>query len=153
MFSAAATLSFKSEKQQSTEASDIMKPIFRLLTSRLEDQSTISDATIGAVSCLAMVEVCYFPPCSSPVSNREKLTRVQNMFGNHAKWKVHATGLREMVRAKGGMSSIEPGLQMKICRYEHPFRVDRPLHHVSLISPAEQTLKAPWTAFQHHNSL
>jgi len=69
LFSSAATLSFESEKRLSTEASDIMKPIFRLLASRLEHQSKISDATIGAVSCLAMVEVRYLP---LPYSSRQQ---------------------------------------------------------------------------------
>ena len=40
------------------------------------------------------------------------------MLGNYANWKVHATGLREMVRTRGGMLSVEPGLQMKIYRYD-----------------------------------
>jgi hypothetical protein len=61
ILSAAVTLSFRSEHRQSTEASKIMRPIFRLLTSRLKNQSSISDATIGAVSCLAMIEVSYKP--------------------------------------------------------------------------------------------
>ena len=39
------------------------------------------------------------------------------MLGNYSKWKVHAKGLKEMVRTRGGMSSVAPGLQMKICRY------------------------------------
>src|ERR1700733_14756055 len=71
------------------------------------------------------------------------------MFGNHAKWKVHATGLREMVRTKGGMSSIDPGLQMKICRYAHPWE----LRHLPLMSPTERTSKAPWTVSQHRSYL
>ena len=57
LFSSAVNISFLKEHRQSAEASDIMKTIFRLLTSRIEGQSEISDATIGAVSCLAMVEV------------------------------------------------------------------------------------------------
>ena len=57
LFASAVTISFVKERRQSEEASDIMKPIFRLLTSRLEDKSKITDATIGAVSCLAMIEV------------------------------------------------------------------------------------------------
>lgn len=57
LFSSAVTLSFESERGQSEEASSIMKPIFRLLASRLEGQPKMSDATIGAVSCLAMTEV------------------------------------------------------------------------------------------------
>ena len=57
LFSAAVTLSFFKEHRQSSEASDIMRPIFRLLTSRLDEKTEISDATIGAVSCLAMIEV------------------------------------------------------------------------------------------------
>ena len=67
LFASAVTISFTKEHRQSTEASDIMKPIFRLLTLRLEDKSKITDATIGAVSCLAMIEVSCsgdrgFPP-------------------------------------------------------------------------------------------
>jgi len=41
---------------------------------------------------------------------------LQNSLGNHAGWDLHAGGMAEMIRLKGGLSSIHPSLQMKIYR-------------------------------------
>jgi hypothetical protein len=75
LFSAAVTMSFKAEHGQSAEASNIMKPIFHLLTSRLKDHSKISDATIGAVSCLAMIEVNCYPQLATSDSDADTYNR------------------------------------------------------------------------------
>lgn len=57
LFASVVHISFVSGCRSSEESDVIMEPIFRQLGRRLQDYTKLSDATIGAVSCLAMVEV------------------------------------------------------------------------------------------------
>ncbi|EXJ59192.1 hypothetical protein A1O7_06624 [Cladophialophora yegresii CBS 114405] len=72
----------------------LMKAILSRLNRRLHEEK-YSDLTIGAVSCLALCE---------------------NQLGNHPKWKMHAAGMSEMVRARGGFQTVQDVLHMKIYR-------------------------------------
>ena len=103
MYSAAFGLSQADPKTNPNDINQLAGPIFQLLTSRLADRSSINDTTIGAVSCLAMVE---------------------NMSGNRAKWKVHVNGLREMIKTRGGIENIHASLVMKIIRADSEGSVD-----------------------------
>jgi Fungal specific transcription factor domain len=58
--------------------------------------SMLTDATIGAVSCLVLIELA---------------------LDQHEKSAVHGSGLVEMIRLRGGIGSINRSLQMKIYRY------------------------------------
>lgn len=71
-----------------------MKVILERLNRRLHD-GRLSDATIAAVSCLALCE---------------------NHAGNHKKWEMHAVGMSEMIRVRGGFSAIAAPMHMKIYR-------------------------------------
>lgn len=57
LFTSVVHLSVVSGCRGVEESDNLMEPIFRQLSQRLQDKTKPSDATIGAVSCLAMVEV------------------------------------------------------------------------------------------------
>ncbi|QDS75659.1 hypothetical protein FKW77_007173 [Venturia effusa] len=57
------------------------------------------DSIIGAISCL-------------------------NGLSNTATWQVHSRGLSELVRAKGGILSIDPSLRTKVCRSDIEGAID-----------------------------
>ncbi|KIX04814.1 uncharacterized protein Z518_05685 [Rhinocladiella mackenziei CBS 650.93] len=80
----------------------LMKIILDRLNPRLNDGKP-SDATIGAVSCLALCE---------------------NQRGNHSKWAMHAAGMSQMIRVRGGVSSIPEAMRMKIYRADIISAVD-----------------------------
>ncbi|KEF57165.1 uncharacterized protein A1O9_07355, partial [Exophiala aquamarina CBS 119918] len=84
------------------DASLLMKVILDRLNRRLHNK-TLSDATIGAVSCLAMCE---------------------NTLGKHQRYAMHMSGMAEMVRVRGGMATIRRELQMKIYRADIAGAVD-----------------------------
>lgn len=107
MYSAAVSLS-KSQsgpagRSASNDLIQLAAPILRLLTDRLSGQRTINDATIGAVSCLVMVE---------------------NQADNREKSQVHLKGLQQMIQTRGGMETIDPGLVTKIARADVEGSVD-----------------------------
>ncbi len=68
LFASAAHRGLCNGEPESKEASMIMKPTLELLGQRLKMEDSklrLSDATIGAVSCLAMTEVTFqSPECS-----------------------------------------------------------------------------------------
>jgi hypothetical protein len=84
----------------------LMKVILNRLNRRLHE-GKYSDLTIGAVSCLALCE---------------------NHLGNHTKWKMHAAGMSEMVRVRGGFRSVRDVLHMKIYRADTIGAVDTLTH-------------------------
>lgn len=61
LFSSASHLALKDGRREGQEASTLVSLIFRQLNQRLQSRSAFSDATIGILTCLAMVEVCKFP--------------------------------------------------------------------------------------------
>lgn len=113
MYSAALGLSRSPSPTTALSAShdltQLVAPILRLLTSRLSNSNTnatthpITDATIAAVSCLVMVE---------------------NERGDLKKSLLHLSGLSQMVRNRGGLETISPGLVMKIARADSEGSVD-----------------------------
>ncbi|EXJ81958.1 hypothetical protein A1O1_08025 [Capronia coronata CBS 617.96] len=72
----------------------LMKVILDSLNRRLSTNS-LSDVTIGAVSCLALSE---------------------NQLGHHDKWAMHNAGMSEMIHVRGGVESIQDVMRMKIYR-------------------------------------
>ncbi|KAN0104532.1 hypothetical protein V8E51_010277 [Hyaloscypha variabilis] len=66
-----------------------------LINARLKANSRISDATIGAVAFLAIIEF---------------------ILGNHEASNVHKTGLLQMVKLRGGLRDLDFSLQMKVWR-------------------------------------
>ncbi|KAF2496782.1 hypothetical protein BU16DRAFT_560099 [Lophium mytilinum] len=84
-----------SKASASEDSTSLTRPLFGLLSRRLNDLSKVSDATIGAISCLAMVAT---------------------MHGNKEEWSMHLKGMAEMIRIKGGLSAIPESLQNKMCR-------------------------------------
>jgi hypothetical protein len=106
MYSAAFSLSQTRDTAGLSASNDLIQlvaPILRLLKDRLAGETTINDATIGAVSCLVMVE---------------------NTAGNREKSQLHLKGLQQMILARGGLENIDPGLVMKIVRADSEASVD-----------------------------
>ncbi|KAK5051454.1 hypothetical protein LTR84_003106 [Exophiala bonariae] len=94
LFASASHLHNVSDSHDFKDASLLMKVILDRLNRRLRNK-TLSDATIGAVSCLAMCE---------------------NTLGKHESTAMHMSGMAEMIKVRGGMSAIRHELQMKIYR-------------------------------------
>jgi hypothetical protein len=80
----------------------LMTVILRKLNRRMTSE-VYSDVTIGAVSCLALCE---------------------NHLGNHRKWRMHAAGMAEMVKSRGGFQSVREVLRMKIYKADTIGAVD-----------------------------
>lgn len=57
LFSAASHLSFIQGQKNATLPAVILQSVFRALGERLGAQKDLTDATVGAVTCLAQVEV------------------------------------------------------------------------------------------------
>ncbi|KAB8346222.1 hypothetical protein FH972_023267 [Carpinus fangiana] len=97
MFSSASHLAFMSGGgKESTLPKVILQSVFRQLGDRLGERKNLSDATIGAVTCLAMVE---------------------NMRGNFGNYQLHMTGLRDIIEQRG-LADIEGQMQLKVYRTE-----------------------------------
>ncbi|KIW67789.1 hypothetical protein PV04_07017 [Phialophora macrospora] len=94
----------------------LMKVILNRLNRRLHE-GKYSDLTIGAVSCLALCE---------------------NHLGNHPRWKMHAAGMSEMVRVRGGFQNVRDVLHMKIYRADTIGAVDT-LTHPNFPRPTRTT--------------
>ncbi|ETI21849.1 hypothetical protein G647_05918 [Cladophialophora carrionii CBS 160.54] len=94
----------------------LVKAILSRLNRRLHE-GKYSDLTIGAVSCLALCE---------------------NHLGNHPKWKMHAAGMSEMVRVRGGFQNVRDVLHMKIYRADTVGAVDT-LTHPNFPRPVRTT--------------
>ncbi|KIX94938.1 uncharacterized protein Z520_09248 [Fonsecaea multimorphosa CBS 102226] len=108
---------FRMSGHQSFKDSDLMmKVILNRLNRRLHD-GTYSDLTISAVSCLALNE---------------------NYLGNHQSWAMHAAGMSEMVRARGGFGAVKDVLHMKIYRPDTIGAVDT-LSHPHFPRPVKTT--------------
>ncbi|KIW82381.1 hypothetical protein Z517_05408 [Fonsecaea pedrosoi CBS 271.37] len=106
LFSCAAHYSFGSGHQTFRDSHLLMKVILNRLNRRLRD-GKYTDLTIGAVSCLALYE---------------------NHLGNHQKWRMHASGMYEMIRARGGFEAVRDVLHMKIYRSDTVGAVDTLSH-------------------------
>ncbi|KAJ9494205.1 hypothetical protein LTR99_003134 [Exophiala xenobiotica] len=74
------------------------KVLFKVILDRLNRRmqaGRYSDATIGAISCLALCE---------------------NHLGNHTKWAMHTAGMSEMIQSRGGVAAIPEEMQLKLYR-------------------------------------
>lgn len=93
-----------------------MKVILNGLNRRMKERK-YSDLTIGSVSCLATCE---------------------NHLGNHNKWRMHAVGMSEMVRERGGFEKVQDLLHMKIYKADTVGAVDT-LSHPHFPRPTRRT--------------
>ncbi|KAK5031783.1 hypothetical protein LTS07_004403 [Exophiala sideris] len=94
LFSTALKVHINSEYRTFPKSDTLLKVILDRLNNRMR-HGKYSDETIGAVSCMALCE---------------------NALGNHSKWSMHTAGMSEMIRARGGLSSIRVSMQPKIYR-------------------------------------
>ncbi|KAI1616026.1 hypothetical protein EDD37DRAFT_103822 [Exophiala viscosa] len=94
LFSTALKAHINSEYRTFPDSETLLKVILDRLNNRMR-HGEYSDETIGAVSCMALCE---------------------NALGNHSKWSMHTVGMSEMIRARGGLSSIRTAMQTKIYR-------------------------------------
>ncbi|KIW31663.1 uncharacterized protein PV07_03275 [Cladophialophora immunda] len=116
LFSCATHFFVGSGHQTFKDSHLLMKVILNRLNRRIHD-GKYSDLTIGAVSCLALNE---------------------NHMGNHQKWEMHAAGMSEMVRARGGFGAVRDVLHMKIYRADTIGAVDT-LSHPHFPRPVRKT--------------
>jgi hypothetical protein len=42
--------------------------------------------------------------------------KMQAVLGNAESWKIHMAGIQKMIQIRGGLSTIEPMIQMKLLR-------------------------------------
>lgn len=97
MFSSASHQAFLGGGQKkSLLPPRILGSVFSQLGQRLDCNRNLSDATIGAVTCLAMVE---------------------NMRGNYHNYKVHMDGLTKILSIRG-VADLEEQMQLKVYRTE-----------------------------------
>ncbi|KIV78615.1 hypothetical protein PV11_06249 [Exophiala sideris] len=94
LFSTALKVHINSEYRTFPKSDTLLKVILDRLNNRMR-HGDYSDETIGAVSCMALCE---------------------NALGNHSKWSMHTAGMSEMIRVRGGLSSIRVSMQTKIYR-------------------------------------
>jgi hypothetical protein len=85
-----------------------------ILNKRLCDSTLhIADSTISAISCLALGEVgCYSANFYKMADNSIS----QAITGNPNKWHIHMRGIQQMLRKRGGTSSLDPLIQVKLQR-------------------------------------
>ena len=81
--------------QSTFKDSDLLMKIILDRLNRRVHRGDYSDLTIGGISCLALC---------------------QNQLGNHETWGMHAAGMSEMIRARGGFDAVRDVLHMKIYR-------------------------------------
>ncbi|EXJ71377.1 uncharacterized protein A1O5_05184 [Cladophialophora psammophila CBS 110553] len=129
LFSCATHFFMGSGHQTFKDSHLLMKVILNRLNRRLHD-GKYSDLTIGAVSCLALCE---------------------NHLGNHQKWEMHAAGMSEMIRARGGFKAVRDVLHMKIYRADTIGAVDT-LSHPHFPRPA-RTTKSLYRAMVLHSAM
>jgi hypothetical protein len=103
MYSAAFGLAQADPERGASDLMQLAGPILQLLTDRLAGKTPVNDATIGAVSCLVMVE---------------------NMSNDQEKRRLHMNGLQQMIKSRGGLENIDQGLVMKIIRADIEGSVD-----------------------------
>lgn len=76
LFSSASHLAVKSGSREGEEPSTLVSLIFRQLNLRLQARSALSDATIGILTCLAMVEVRTFSARQRETERSDMLARL-----------------------------------------------------------------------------
>jgi Fungal specific transcription factor domain len=103
MYSAAFGLAQADPERRASDMMRLAGPILRLLTDRLAGKTPVNDATIGAVSCLVMVE---------------------NLSNDQEKRRLHMNGLQQMIKSRGGLENVDQGLVMKIIRADIEGSVD-----------------------------
>lgn len=86
--------SYVTGKQEPRETDALARRVLKELRARIACNS-VTDATILAVSCIALIE---------------------NVMGNHDGWSLHNSGICEMVRMRGGIQTMNVGIRWKIYR-------------------------------------
>jgi hypothetical protein len=94
LYSSAGHFSARSGQALDKDIGLLMSAILDRLNRNLR-HGKHTDLTLGAISCLALCE---------------------SSSGNHDRWKLHASGMDEIVRARGGFGNIQNSLHMKLYR-------------------------------------
>ncbi|TID25372.1 hypothetical protein E2P81_ATG04471 [Venturia nashicola] len=119
--------------QSSQQVSRLMMHVLERLKKAVEkaQQGHIPpDSIIGAISCLVSLE---------------------NGLNNTTTWQVHSRGLSELVRAKGGIQSIDSSLRTKVCRSDIEGAVDTLTLPVFPPVPPTSTQLTPVTQSTTHS--
>ena len=101
------------------ECAEILQTIVREINKRIVDagnSANFSDATVCAVSCLALTEVYCNEANRASVPTNQRNYDEQVTPGNWDKWKLHIEGMKRMINLRGGMETIAEGFRMKIHR-------------------------------------
>lgn len=112
MCSSSLYLDIASGRSESPQSITHKLEAIHLINTHLEDSPGVSEATIGAVAFLAIVEVCQ---CLNVMNVSTKIMVDQFVLGNNEAWELHRNGLIKMVRLRGGMKSLNLSLQGKVC--------------------------------------
>src|SRR5262249_20607772 len=91
-------------KGYSRECAEILQTIVREINKRIVDAGdspNFSDATICAISCLALTEVYCNQANRVQVPTNERNYDEQVASGNWDKWRLHIEGMKRMISLKG----------------------------------------------------
>jgi len=105
-------------QQSSQDASLLMDFVFGRIknsVARATEGESPSDSVIGAVSCIVSLEVRQ-ALCRTGQAYQGTNRACKNALGNKDAWRMHANGLAELVRAKGGIQAVDRSLLPKITR-------------------------------------
>lgn len=106
LYSASVYLALLQGQKESKDTIYHQSQILSILRKRLmfpDSGKEKEESTIGAISCLALGEA---------------------VAGNRERWAMHMRGIKELVSVRGGMQSLRPLMQAKLCRKV------RPPHHI-----------------------
>ncbi|KAL6860868.1 hypothetical protein J3F83DRAFT_717180 [Trichoderma novae-zelandiae] len=105
--SASTLASLTGSSSNHVDSHTLLDEALRQLKSRVASGALPSDQTLGAISCLSMWS---------------------SEQGNHDKAWIHAKGLAELVRLRGGFSKISDGMRSKVYRgvFDIAVNSDRP---------------------------
>ncbi|KAK4064868.1 transcriptional regulator family: Fungal Specific TF [Trichoderma aggressivum f. europaeum] len=109
------------------DSHSLLDEALRQLKVRVASGALPSDQTLGAISCLSMWS---------------------NEQGNYDKAWIHAKGLAELVKLRGGFSKINEGMRSKLYRGVFDIAVDLdrpPLIEGLCNSPSTASLDSPWS--------
>ena len=101
------------------ECAEILQTIVREINKRIVDagdSANFSDATVCAISCLALTEsYCNQANRVLPPTN-ERNYYEQVAPQNRDKWRLHIEGMKRMINLRGGMHTLPEAFRMKVHR-------------------------------------
>jgi hypothetical protein len=107
-------------KGYNRECAEILQTIVREINKRIVDagdSSNFSDATVCAISCLALTEAYCNQANRVLLPNNERNYYEQVAPRNRDKWRLHIEGMKRMINLRGGMHTVPESFRMKVHRF------------------------------------